>query len=161
MQISVDLKEPFRIKCYAMCYVRWYSRYNGHENGKKCGKELKNVWMNFSPTVLAAKKLNMNAPQQSIASIIRCSIRQKKIYYSILTGQNWGLSGLKNIWPVIRTGDLLSVILSRIFEGENAWPALTVTLVLGDVTLGKRVILTKVRECRWDQSRVIKTLSLA
>ena len=29
-----------------------------------------------------------------------------------MTGQNWGLSGLKNIWPVIRTGDLLSVILS-------------------------------------------------
>ena len=117
MQISVDLKEPFRIKCYAMCYVRWYSRYNGHENGKKCGKELKNVWMNFSPTVLAAKKLNMNAPQQSIASIIQCSIRQKKIYYSILTGQNWGLSGLKNIWPVIRTGDLLSVILSPNLRG--------------------------------------------
>ena len=29
-----------------------------------------------------------------------------------LTGQNRGLSGLKNIWPVIMTGDLLSVILS-------------------------------------------------
>ena len=29
-----------------------------------------------------------------------------------LTGQNQGLSRLKNIWPVIMTGDLLSVILS-------------------------------------------------
>ena len=29
-----------------------------------------------------------------------------------MTGQNRGLSGLKNIWPVIMTGDLLSVILS-------------------------------------------------
>ena len=32
-----------------------------------------------------------------------------------MTGQNWGLSGLKNIWPVIRTGDLLSDILSPAF----------------------------------------------
>ena len=29
-----------------------------------------------------------------------------------MTGQNRGLSGLKNIWLVIMTGDLLSVILS-------------------------------------------------
>ena len=34
------------------------------------------------------------------------------IIFSNLTGQNRGLSGLKNIWPVIVTGDLLSVILS-------------------------------------------------
>ena len=32
-----------------------------------------------------------------------------------MTGQNWGLSGIKNIWPVIRTGDLLSDILSPAF----------------------------------------------
>ena len=39
--------------------------------------------------------------------------RAKKIIIFInLTGQNRGLSGLKNIWPVIMTGDLLSVILS-------------------------------------------------
>ena len=40
-------------------------------------------------------------------------IRQKKnhcIHY--LTGQNQGLSGQKNIWLVIMTGDLLSVIWS-------------------------------------------------
>ena len=40
-------------------------------------------------------------------------LRQKKknsIHY--LTGQNRGLFGLKNIWPVIMTGDLLSVIFS-------------------------------------------------
>ena len=39
-------------------------------------------------------------------------LRQKKNSIHYLTGQNWGLSGLKNIWPVIMTGDLLSVIFS-------------------------------------------------
>ena len=34
------------------------------------------------------------------------------IIFIYLTGQNRGLSGLKNIWPVIMTGDLLFVILS-------------------------------------------------
>ena len=34
------------------------------------------------------------------------------IIFINLTGQNRGLSGLKNIWSVIMTGDLLSVILS-------------------------------------------------
>ena len=29
-----------------------------------------------------------------------------------LTGQNWGLSALKNIWPVIMTGNLLTVLFS-------------------------------------------------
>ena len=61
---------------------------------------------------LAAQKLNVSALQRSIAGTIRYSMRQKK-YYSIhyLTGENRGLSVLNNIWPVIRTGDLLSVIL--------------------------------------------------
>ena len=31
-----------------------------------------------------------------------------------MTGQNWGLSGLKIIWPVMMTGDLLSVIFSPV-----------------------------------------------
>ena len=40
-------------------------------------------------------------------------LRQKKIIsIHYLTGQNRGLSGLKNIWPVIMTGNLLSVICS-------------------------------------------------
>ena len=40
-------------------------------------------------------------------------IKQKKNHrIQYLTGQNPGLSGQKNIWPVIMTGDLLSVILS-------------------------------------------------
>ena len=36
------------------------------------------------------------------------------VLYSIhyLTGQNQGLSGLKNIWRVIMTGDSLSIIFS-------------------------------------------------
>ena len=37
-------------------------------------------------------------------------LRPKNIQY--LTDQNRGLSGLKNIWPVIMTGDLMSVIFS-------------------------------------------------
>ena len=40
-------------------------------------------------------------------------LRQKKIIIiHYLTGQNRGLSGLKNIWPVIMTGNLLSLIFS-------------------------------------------------
>ena len=43
-----------------------------------------------------------------------------KSVYSIhyLTGQNRGLSGLKNIWPVMMTGDLLFVILSPVTESK-------------------------------------------
>ena len=37
---------------------------------------------------------------------------QKNYSIHYLTGQNRGLSGLQNIWPVITTGDLLSVIFS-------------------------------------------------
>ena len=51
--------------------------------------------------------------KRSIANVIRYSLGKKKIIVFIyLTGQNRGLSGLKNIWPVIMTGDLLSVIFS-------------------------------------------------
>ena len=42
-------------------------------------------------------------------------LRQKKIIsIHYLTGQNLGLSGLKNIWPVIMTGNLRSVICSPV-----------------------------------------------
>jgi len=36
-----------------------------------------------------------------------------------LTGQNRGLSGLKNIWPVIMTGDLLSVIFGPVSDSPG------------------------------------------
>ena len=58
-------------------------------------------------------------PERQCSTTIYCQrnlifhIRQKKnhcIHY--LTGQNPGLSGQKIIWPLIMTGDLLSVILS-------------------------------------------------
>ena len=39
---------------------------------------------------------------------------KKKISIHYLTGQNQGLSKLKNIWRVIMTGDLLSVIFSPV-----------------------------------------------
>ena len=62
---------------------------------------------------LAVKNLNISAEQQSTASVIRYSIGKKKNYsIHYLTGQNGGLSRLKNIWPVIMTGTPLSVILS-------------------------------------------------
>ena len=88
--------------------VRWYSRYNGHwKRAKTAKKELKNVWVNFSPTC------HQKPERQYNTTIFH---RPEKISYTCsihyLTGQNRGLSGLKNIWPVIMTGDLLSVILS-------------------------------------------------
>ena len=45
------------------------------------------------------------------------------IIFINLTGQNRGLSGLKSIWPVIMTGDLLSVILSLGTENRRALSA--------------------------------------
>ena len=77
------------------------------ELDKNCGKELKNVWMNFSPTC-------RQKPECQCSTTI--FHRQKKIYsIHYLTGQNWGLCGLiKNIWPVIMTGNLLSIILSPV-----------------------------------------------
>lgn len=80
----------------------------------------------------------------------------------VISVESWQVES----WPsnhVWKSGCIHSneISCNRILERGNAWPAWTVTLVLGDVTLGKRVILTKVRECRWDQSRVIKALSLA
>ena len=81
---------------------------NGHKTGENRGKELNNVWMNFSPT--CRQKLEQKC---RTASVIRYSMGNKVIIIFInLTGQNRSLSGLKNIWPVIMTGDLLSVILS-------------------------------------------------
>ena len=62
---------------------------------------------------LAVKNVNVN-----VVITIYCQhnwifLRQKKIIsIHYLTGQNRGLSGLKNIWPVIMTGNLLSVICS-------------------------------------------------
>ena len=44
---------------------------------------------------------------------------QKNYSIHYLTGQNRGLSRLKNIWPVIKTGDLLSVILSPETSGGH------------------------------------------
>ena len=64
---------------------------------------------------LAAKNLNIIAVQRSTctASVIRYSMGQKQNYIiQLFDRPKSGLSGLKNIWPVIMTGDLLSVILS-------------------------------------------------
>ena len=71
--------------------------------------------------MLAVKNVNVNVVKTIYCQ--RNSIFLAKKNYSIhyLTGQNRGLSGLKNIWPVIMTGDLLSVIFCpvRRDEGEH------------------------------------------
>ena len=57
--------------------------------------------------------MNVNALKTIYCQRNSIFLWQKKKNDSIhhLTGQNRGLSGLKNIWPVIMTGDLLSVII--------------------------------------------------
>ena len=71
----------------------------------------------------AVKNVNVN-----VVITIYCQhnwifLRQKKKIISIhyLTGQNRGLSGLQNIWPVIMTGNLLSVICSPDPESASDW----------------------------------------
>ena len=86
---------------------------NGHKTGENRGKELNNVWMNFSPTC-------RQKPERQCSTTIYCQgnliLQRGKNNYGIhyKTGQNRGLSGLKSIWPVILTGNLLSVILSPV-----------------------------------------------
>ena len=83
---------------------------NGHENGRKprkgTQKRVNEFFTNLPPKTWTSMQYN---------DLIRNLILQRKNYiYSLhyLTGQNRGLSRLKNIWSVIMTGDLLSVILS-------------------------------------------------
>ena len=92
------------------CTMKLKVYINRHENGRKSWKGVNNMWMNFSPTCC-------QKPECQCSTTIYCqhnSIfhRQKKLLFVFLTGLNWGLSGLKNMWPVIMTGDLLSVILN-------------------------------------------------
>ena len=61
---------------------------------------------------LAVKNVNVNVvkPIYCQRNLIFLAKKNYSIHY--LTGQNRGLSGLKNIWLVIMTGDLLFVIFS-------------------------------------------------
>ena len=62
---------------------------------------------------LAVKNVNVNVVIKIYCRRNSIFLRPKKNYsLHYLTGQIRGLSGLKNIWPVIMTGDLLSVIFS-------------------------------------------------
>ena len=62
---------------------------------------------------VAVKNVNVSVVKTIYCQCNSIFLRQKKIIVFIyLTGQNRGLSGLKNIRPVIMTGDLLSVIFS-------------------------------------------------
>ena len=83
---------------------------NGHENvwklwkgTQKCVNEF---FTNLPPKTWKSMQYNSLLPAQF-------DIAKAKKKYSIhyLTGQNRGLSGLKNIWLVIMTGNLLSIIL--------------------------------------------------
>ena len=96
------------------CTMKLKVYINRHENGRKMRKGGHNMWMNFSPTC-------RQKPECQCSTTIYCqhnSIfhRQKKLLFVYLTSQNCGLSGLKNMWPVIMTGDLLSVILNIVSE---------------------------------------------
>ena len=71
-----------------------------------------NMWMHFSPSC-CQYYVNVNVVKTIYCQCNSVFLRQKNNYsIHYLTGQNWGLSGLKNIWPVIMTGDPLSVIFS-------------------------------------------------
>ena len=86
---------------------------NGRENGWKPQKGTQTCTrMNFSPT--CCQNLNVNAVQRSTARVIWYCKGKNYYGFCYMTGQNRGLSGLKSIWPVILTGNLLSVILSPV-----------------------------------------------
>ena len=74
------------------------------------GKELNNILHDFSS--ICHQKLERQCSTTIYASVIQYPIGKKKINVHYLTGQNQGLSGLKNIWQVIMTGNLLSILFS-------------------------------------------------
>ena len=85
------------------------------------------ICVNAFFTNLLPKNVNVN-----VVIMIYCQGNSKflgqKKNYSIhyLTSQNQGLSGLKNIWPVIMSGDLLSVLFSALCQWwaeANNWSA--------------------------------------
>ena len=86
------------------------------KTGENRGKELNNICMNVSST-----------PERQWSTMIyyqRNSLLQrqkKKISIHYFTGQNQGLSRLKNIWLVIMTGNQLSVIFSPARDDWDDW----------------------------------------
>ena len=92
--------------------VQWFSRWNVTLKRAKTA-ERNSTTCECIFHQLAVKSVNVN-----VVITIYCQhhwifLRQKKIIsIHYLTGQDRGLSGLKNIWPVIMTGNLLTVILS-------------------------------------------------
>ena len=72
--------------------------------GKELNNKINEFFTDLPPKTLTSMQYN---------DLLPIFHRQKKIILFIyLTSQNRGLSGLKNILPVIMTSDLLSVILS-------------------------------------------------
>ena len=60
---------------------------------------------------LAVKNVNVNVVIAIYCQLNWIFLGQNNIIsIHYLTDQNQGLSGLKNIWPVMMTGDLLSII---------------------------------------------------
>ena len=69
---------------------------------------------------LAVKNVNVNVVKTIYCQRNSIFLLAKKIYsIHYLTSQNRGLSRLKNIWWVIITGDLLSVIFSPVLPDQN------------------------------------------
>ena len=79
--------------------MRWCSRHTKLRKGtlqREC---------NFHQ--VAVKNVNVNVVKKIYCQRNSIFLRKKNYSIHYLTGQNRGLSGLKNIWPVIMTGNLL------------------------------------------------------
>ena len=86
------------------------------------------ICVNAFFTNLLPKNVNVNVVITIYCQGNSIFLGQKKKNCSIhyLTSQNQGLSGLKNIWPVIMSGDLLSVLFSALCQWwaeANNWSA--------------------------------------
>ena len=68
--------------------------------------------MNFSPTYRQKPERQCSPTIYFQHNLIFHMQKKTIVVFVVLTGKNGGLSALKNIWPVIMTSDLLSVILS-------------------------------------------------
>ena len=99
-----------------------YSEETNGVHAHNCGriplKQAKTVERNSTMCECIFHQVAVKNVNVKVVKTIYCQcnliFRRQKNSYSIpyLTGQNRGLSGLKNIWPAIMTGDLLSVIFS-------------------------------------------------
>ena len=99
--------------------VRWYSNVTLKRAKTVERNSTRWNWSIFHQ--LNVKNVNVNVVITIYCQHNSIFLGQKKNYgIHNLTGQNRGLSGLKNIWPVIMTGNLLSVIFSPAYTGRES-----------------------------------------